>query len=59
MAEPPPELSEDSLFTAARRLVRNVRVDDASGGGLLSVETIKANEIVARHLEAEEREIRE
>ncbi len=53
----PASLSEDNLFTAARRVLRNIRVDDAAGG-LMSIETIKASEILARHLETEERRIR-
>lgn len=56
---PPPELSEDNLFTAARRVMCNVRADEENSGGLLSRETIKSNEILARHLESEEKRIRE
>ncbi len=53
----PVALTEDNLFTAARRVLRNIRADDAAGG-LMSIETIKASEILARHLETEERRIR-
>lgn len=35
-------MSEETLETAARRIIRFVRVDENSGGGLLSIETLKA-----------------
>ena len=50
--------SEDNLFTAARRVLRSIRSDDASGG-LLSLDTIKANEHLALWIENEERKIKE
>jgi hypothetical protein len=33
-------LSADNLFTAARRIVRFIRIDDEAHGGLLSQATI-------------------
>ena len=57
MTDVPPTLSEDSLFTAARRVLRNIRADEA-GGGLMSRETVMAAEALARHVEVAERRIR-
>ena len=45
---------EETLFTAARRVVRNIRIDDERHGGLLSRDTINSNEILARYVEDEE-----
>ena len=42
-------MSEETLYTAARRIVRFIRVDDERNGGLLSTETL------ARMVEDEER----
>ncbi len=44
-------LDGDNLFTAARRIVRFVRGDDERHGGLLSQDTIQANEHLARHVD--------
>ena len=57
MTDEPPALSEDSLFTAARRVLRNIRADEA-GGGLMSRETVMAAEALARHVEVAEQRIR-
>ena len=57
MTDSPPALSEDNLFTAARRVLRNIRADE-SGGGLVSRETLMASEALAKRLESEERRIR-
>ena len=51
-----PELSADNLFTAARRMVQAIRIDETAGG-LLSLESIKANERLARHVEDEKKRI--
>ena len=48
----------DNLFTAARRVVRFVRVDDEHSGGLLSQKTVEANDTLARHVEAEEKRLK-
>lgn len=48
-------LEEDNLLTAARRIVRFIMVDDQSGGGLLSKETLIACNTLARHVEMETR----
>ena len=48
-------MSEETLFTAARRVVRFLRGDDHAHGGLLSRDTIQANEILAIQVEREER----
>lgn len=39
-------MSEETLLTAARRLVRNVRADDAHHGGLLSRESVISAEML-------------
>lgn len=51
-------MSEETLLTAARRMVRFVRIDEAQGG-LTSLETVKANETLARMVEKEEKRLRE
>jgi hypothetical protein len=51
-------LTEDNLFTAARRLVRFVRVDDQHIGGLLSNETVAAADILDKRVQAEEKRIK-
>jgi bisphosphoglycerate-independent phosphoglycerate mutase (AlkP superfamily) len=43
-------MSEETLETAARRVIRFVRGDDSAHGGLLSKDTIKAVEILDRQL---------
>lgn len=48
-------MSNETLHTAARRIVRFIRGDDHAHGGLLSVQTIKANEILARQVEDHEK----
>ena len=53
-----PALSEDNLFTAARRVLRNIRADEA-GGGLTSRDTIIAAELLSRHIDREEKRIKE
>ncbi len=57
MSDVAPALHEDNLFTAARRVLRNIRADDAQGG-LMSVETVKASEWLSRKLDEEERAIK-
>lgn len=49
--------SGDNLFTAARRLRNYIRVDDA-GGGLVSEKTVQASDLLSRHLEAIERQLK-
>ena len=51
-------MSEETLYTAARRIVRFIRVDDEINGGLLSTETIQANETLARMVEDEDRRLK-
>jgi hypothetical protein len=43
-------MSEETVETAARRIVRFVRVDDAAHGGLLSRDTIRAAEMLDAEL---------
>lgn len=50
--------SADNLFTAARRVRNNIRIDDERHGGLLSHETVNSNEILSRHLDATEKRIK-
>ena len=51
-------LDGDNLFTAARRIVRFIRGDDEHHGGLLSRDTIQANETLAIHVAVMERVIK-
>lgn len=53
----PAEISirQETLLTAAKRVVRFIRVDDERDGGLLSRATVQANETLARMIEQEER----
>ncbi len=44
-------MSEETLETAAYRVVRFIRVDDARHGGLLSLDTIKAVETLDYQLQ--------
>ena len=46
----------ETLLTAAKRIVRFIRVDDLAEGGLLSKDTVVANETLARMIEHEERQ---
>lgn len=46
-------MSEETLVTAARRLVRFVRVDTNTHGGLLSLDTIQAAEVLDMQLTLE------
>ena len=48
-------MSAETLLTAARRIVRFVRIDDHREGGLLSLDTIKASETLAMQVEIEEK----
>lgn len=41
-------MAEETLLTAARRLIRNVRVDDAAHGGLMSRETVVAADLLEK-----------
>ena len=43
-------MSAETLLTAARRVVRFVRGDDAAHGGLLSLDTIRAAETLDRQV---------
>jgi hypothetical protein len=47
-------MSEETLITAARRIVRFIRADDSTHGGLLSLDTIRAAETLAMQVEIEE-----
>lgn len=33
-------MSEETLHTAARRVMRNLRIDETKGGGMLSIDTL-------------------
>jgi hypothetical protein len=48
-------MSEETILTAARRVVRFARGDDHQHGGLLSLDTIQAVETLAQQIEAEEK----
>lgn len=43
-------MSEETLLTAARRVARFFRIDEARGGGLISIDTIQAVETLEIHL---------
>jgi hypothetical protein len=47
---------DETLLTAARRIVRFVRVDDASHGGLLRRDTIHAAQILDQQIKLAESE---
>jgi len=49
------EVREETLLTAAKRIVRFIRADDEHDGGLLSQDTIAANETLAKMIENEEK----
>jgi translation initiation factor 2B subunit (eIF-2B alpha/beta/delta family) len=51
-------MSEETLFTAARRISRFIRVDDERHGGLLSQDTIQANETLIREIDREEKRLK-
>jgi len=48
-------MGEETLVSAARRIVRFIRADDSTHGGLLSLDTIRAAETLAMQVEIEER----
>lgn len=48
-------MSEETLLTAARRVVRFIRIDDEKDGGLLSQKTLEANETLAKMIARAER----
>ena len=43
-------MSEETLETAARRIIRFIRVDDVAHGGLLSRDTIRAADTLEQEL---------
>ncbi len=45
-------MSEETLLTAARRVVRFIRIDEADGG-LLSLESVKAAMTLSRQVDLE------
>ena len=47
-------MAEETLIHAARRVLRFMRIDDVNGGGLLSIETIKAGSLLDRAIVREE-----
>ncbi len=47
-------MSEETLLTAARRVVRFFNIDNTSGGGLISVETSTAVETLDKMVRAED-----
>lgn len=48
-------MSAETILTAARRLVRFVRIDNEQHGGLVSRETIVAADTLDREVKREER----
>lgn len=51
------EVRPETLLTAAKRVVRFIRIDDQHDGGLLSRQTIDAGETLAREIEKMEARI--
>ena len=47
-------MSEETILTAARRIVRFVRIDDHMHGGLLSRDTIRAADTLDREVKRAE-----
>jgi hypothetical protein len=47
-------MAEETLFTAARRVVRDVRIDDERHGGLISRTTIQSLDTLAMQIRMEE-----
>ena len=45
---------EETLLTAAKRIVRFVRADDHAHGGLLSIDTIQAANMLEQQIMTEE-----
>lgn len=39
-------MSEETLHSAARRVMRNLRIDETKGGGMLSIETLHSMSIL-------------
>jgi hypothetical protein len=48
-------MPEEDLFTAARRLLRDVTADSESEGGLLSIQTEQSADMLRRQIEKEEK----
>jgi hypothetical protein len=48
------KMPEEDLFTAARRLLRDVTADSECEGGLLSVKTEQSADMLRRQIEKEE-----
>lgn len=52
-------MSEETLLTAARRLVRFLMIDNQSGGGLISIETTQAGETLDKMVRLEDAKARQ
>lgn len=48
-------MSEETLLTAARRVVRFINIDNTNGGGLLSIETCIAVETLDKMVRLEDK----
>lgn len=46
-------MSEETLHTAARRVMRNLRIDETKGGGMLSIDTLHSMSILDIQIEKE------
>ena len=46
-------MSEETILTAARRVVRYFNIDNMAGGGLISIDTTAAMECLQRMVEEE------
>lgn len=46
-------MSEETLHSAARRVMRNLRIDETKGGGMLSIETLHSMSILDIQIQKE------
>lgn len=51
-------MTEETLLSAARRLLRLVRINNERDGGLISNDTSNAAEILSRMIEEEDRKMK-
>lgn len=52
-------MSEETLHTAARRVMRNLRIDETKGGGMLSIETLHSMSTLDIQIEKENERMRQ
>lgn len=52
-------MSDETLLSAARRLLRFIRINNERDGGLISNDTSNAAEILAQMIEKEDKKVKE